>query len=188
MNFHTERLLPILQVQKPRFLALRSKSLIAPSLPALRKYAHVVLPSENTAPQATPRLRAAAETLLPSLSDLFLFTMASSASFRRKLCLPTFVSKSKPAQQHITFGDPDFFNGITHATRVVEALHAEHPHPTYDVTIKVDTLCSVTLTLSRYSRSNWMPLHHQRRQNHSTIDSSAQTRKRSHSSRFLSRP
>ena len=26
--------------------------------------------------------------------------------------------------QHITFGDPDFFNGPTHARRIVEALHA----------------------------------------------------------------
>ena len=25
--------------------------------------------------------------------------------------------------QHITFGDPDFFNGPTHAMRIVEALH-----------------------------------------------------------------
>ena len=38
---------------------------------------------------------------------------------------------------HITFGDPDFFNGPTHARRVVETLHAQHPALTYDVTIKV---------------------------------------------------
>jgi radical SAM superfamily enzyme YgiQ (UPF0313 family) len=42
--------------------------------------------------------------------------------------------------QHITFGDPDFFNGITHAIRIMEALHAEHPNLTYDVTIKVEHL------------------------------------------------
>jgi hypothetical protein len=42
--------------------------------------------------------------------------------------------------EHITFGDPDFFNGITHATRIVEALHAEHPQLTYDITIKVEHL------------------------------------------------
>ena len=29
--------------------------------------------------------------------------------------------------EHITFGDPDFFNGPTHAMRIVAALHAEHP-------------------------------------------------------------
>jgi hypothetical protein len=42
--------------------------------------------------------------------------------------------------QHITFGDPDFFNGPTHAVRIVEALHTAHPSLTYDVTIKVEHL------------------------------------------------
>jgi radical SAM superfamily enzyme YgiQ (UPF0313 family) len=42
--------------------------------------------------------------------------------------------------EHITFGDPDFFNGPAHALRVVDALHAAHPDVTYDVTIKVEHL------------------------------------------------
>jgi hypothetical protein len=42
--------------------------------------------------------------------------------------------------QHITFGDPDFFNGIGHAMPLVKALHAEFPHLTYDVTIKIEHL------------------------------------------------
>jgi radical SAM superfamily enzyme YgiQ (UPF0313 family) len=42
--------------------------------------------------------------------------------------------------RHITFGDPDFLNGPTHARRVVEALHAGHPDVTYDVTIKIEHL------------------------------------------------
>jgi len=42
--------------------------------------------------------------------------------------------------QHITFGDPDFFNGPTHAMRIVDALHASHPGVTYDATIKVEHL------------------------------------------------
>lgn len=41
---------------------------------------------------------------------------------------------------HITFGDPDFFNGIRHAIRIVTALHTKHPAVTYDVTIKVEHL------------------------------------------------
>ena len=41
---------------------------------------------------------------------------------------------------HITFGDPDFFNGPTHAMRLVSALHAAHPGVSYDVTIKVEHL------------------------------------------------
>jgi radical SAM superfamily enzyme YgiQ (UPF0313 family) len=42
--------------------------------------------------------------------------------------------------RHITFGDPDFFNGPTHAMRIVAALHAAHHDVTYDVTIKVEHL------------------------------------------------
>jgi radical SAM superfamily enzyme YgiQ (UPF0313 family) len=41
---------------------------------------------------------------------------------------------------HITFGDPDFFNGPLHARRIVEALHREFPSVTYDATIKVEHL------------------------------------------------
>ncbi len=41
---------------------------------------------------------------------------------------------------HITFGDPDFFNGPTHAMRVVDALHGRFPGVTYDVTIKIEHL------------------------------------------------
>jgi radical SAM superfamily enzyme YgiQ (UPF0313 family) len=41
---------------------------------------------------------------------------------------------------HITFGDPDFFNGPTHAMRIVSALHAAHPSVSYDVTIKIEHL------------------------------------------------
>ena len=42
--------------------------------------------------------------------------------------------------EHITFGDPDFFNGPAHAMRIVDGLHAAHPQLTYDVTIKVEHL------------------------------------------------
>jgi radical SAM superfamily enzyme YgiQ (UPF0313 family) len=42
--------------------------------------------------------------------------------------------------EHITFGDPDFFNGPGHAVPIVEGLHREWPSLTYDVTIKVEHL------------------------------------------------
>jgi radical SAM superfamily enzyme YgiQ (UPF0313 family) len=51
--------------------------------------------------------------------------------------------------RHITFGDPDFFNGPTHAMRVVEALHAAFPDVTYDVTIKVEHLLQHRSLLGR---------------------------------------
>ncbi len=42
--------------------------------------------------------------------------------------------------EHITFGDPDFFNGIGHAIPLVRALHKEFPDLTYDITAKVEHL------------------------------------------------
>jgi tRNA A37 methylthiotransferase MiaB len=42
--------------------------------------------------------------------------------------------------QHITFGDPDFFNGPAHAVGIIQALHEAFPKLTYDVTIKVEHL------------------------------------------------
>src|SRR5258707_365803 len=42
--------------------------------------------------------------------------------------------------EHITFGDPDFFNGPGHAIAIVSALHDEFPRLTYDVTIKIEHL------------------------------------------------
>lgn len=39
---------------------------------------------------------------------------------------------------HVTFGDPDFFNGPAHAARIVEGLQRQHPGVTYDVTIKIE--------------------------------------------------
>ena len=44
--------------------------------------------------------------------------------------------------EHITFGDPDFFNGPTHSLRLVRDIHAEFPNLSYDVTIKVEHLCN----------------------------------------------
>ncbi|MHB8253985.1 MAG: CUAEP/CCAEP-tail radical SAM (seleno)protein [Acidiferrobacter sp.] len=38
---------------------------------------------------------------------------------------------------HLSFGDPDFLNGPTHALRILETLHSKWPHVTFDATIKI---------------------------------------------------
>ncbi len=42
--------------------------------------------------------------------------------------------------EHITFGDPDFFNGVGHSLAIVQTLHEEFPRLTYDVTMKIEHL------------------------------------------------
>ena len=55
--------------------------------------------------------------------------------------------------EHITFGDPDFFNGPTHAIRIVQAMHAEYPNLTYDATIKIEHLRSQHRLLPELKRT-----------------------------------
>jgi radical SAM superfamily enzyme YgiQ (UPF0313 family) len=50
---------------------------------------------------------------------------------------------------HITFGDPDFFNGPGHVIPIVEKMHQLWPHLTYDVTIKIEHLLK---------QQRWLPL------------------------------
>src|SRR5688572_15593067 len=40
--------------------------------------------------------------------------------------------------QHVSFGDPDFLNGPTHARRLMERFAREFPGVSYDVTIKIE--------------------------------------------------
>jgi radical SAM superfamily enzyme YgiQ (UPF0313 family) len=58
----------------------------------------------------------------------------------RDVVLEDIRQQVEAGAQHITFGDPDFFNGPAHALTIVEALHCEFPQLTYDVTIKIEHL------------------------------------------------
>jgi radical SAM superfamily enzyme YgiQ (UPF0313 family) len=108
-------------------------------LPGLRKYAHVVLPTgEHRTAGYTEASRGCKHLcrhcpIVPVYSGQF-------RAVPREIVLADIRQQVEAGAQHITFGDPDFFNGITHALRIVEALHAEHPQLTYDVTIKVEHL------------------------------------------------
>lgn len=59
---------------------------------------------------------------------------------QRDVVLADVRRQAAAGAQHITFGDPDFFNGPGHALPIVQALHDEFPHLTYDVTIKIEHL------------------------------------------------
>jgi hypothetical protein len=54
--------------------------------------------------------------------------------------LADIAAQVEAGAEHITFGDPDFFNGPRHAMAIVEGLHRDHPAVSYDVTIKVEHL------------------------------------------------
>jgi len=59
---------------------------------------------------------------------------------QREVVLEDIRQQVAAGARHITFGDPDFLNGPTHAMRIVEAFHSEFPEVTYDATIKIEHL------------------------------------------------
>src|SRR5437868_7579901 len=59
---------------------------------------------------------------------------------QREVVLEDIRRQVAAGAEHITFGDPDFFNGVGHSMAIVEALHREFPSITYDVTSKIEHL------------------------------------------------
>jgi len=55
--------------------------------------------------------------------------------------------------QHISFGDPDFLNGPTHAQRIIDRVSVQFPGITYDVTIKIEHLLKHADMLPSLARS-----------------------------------
>lgn len=58
----------------------------------------------------------------------------------REVVLDDIERQLEAGAQHISFGDPDFFNGIRHAISLMTEFHSRFPGLTYDVTIKVEHL------------------------------------------------
>jgi radical SAM superfamily enzyme YgiQ (UPF0313 family) len=59
---------------------------------------------------------------------------------QRDVVVADIAAQVAAGAQHITFGDPDFFNGPAHALAIVREVHERFPAITYDVTIKVEHL------------------------------------------------
>jgi len=108
-------------------------------LPPLRSYAHLVLPSgDHRTVGYTEASRGCKHhcrhcPIVPVYEGVFRVV-------DREVVLADIRQQVAAGAQHITFGDPDFFNGLGHAIPLVEALHREFPGMSYDVTIKVQHL------------------------------------------------
>src|SRR5437016_791881 len=108
-------------------------------LPPLEKYAHLTLPDDSTRVVGYTEASRGCKHLcrhcpiVPVYNGLFRIV-------QKEVVLEDIRRQVAAGAEHITFGDPDFFNGPGHAMALVEALHAGHPHLTYDVTIKVEHL------------------------------------------------
>lgn len=106
-------------------------------LPPLRSYAHLVLPDgEHRVAGYTEASRGCKHLcrhcpIVPVYNGVFRIV-------DREVVLADIRQQVAAGAQHITFGDPDFFNGVGHAIPLVEALHREFPQLTYDATIKIE--------------------------------------------------
>lgn len=58
----------------------------------------------------------------------------------RSVVVADALSQIEAGARHLTFGDPDFFNGPTHGLRIMRDVRAVAPATTFDVTIKVEHL------------------------------------------------
>ena len=55
--------------------------------------------------------------------------------------------------RHITFGDPDFLNGVKHSLAVVRAMHERWPWLTFDATVKVEHVLEHAHVWPEFARS-----------------------------------
>lgn len=68
---------------------------------------------------------------------------------QREVVLADIRQQVASGAAHITFGDPDFFNGVGHSLAIADELHREYPLLTYDVTIKIEHLLRYAHLLPR---------------------------------------
>src|ERR1700719_1786618 len=125
---------PIVSLERLRF-EVPDRAGLAP----IAKYAHLVLPGGGYRVVGSTEASRGCKHLcrhcpiVPVYNGVFRIV-------ERDVVLADVRQQVAAGAQHISFGDPDFFNGIRHAMELVEAFHSEFPSVTYDVTIKIEHL------------------------------------------------
>jgi radical SAM superfamily enzyme YgiQ (UPF0313 family) len=127
--------------QSKTTISLARQTFLVPdrrSLPSLEHYAHLVVSGAHRIVGYTEASRGCKHLcrhcpIVPVYNGAFRVV-------QRDVVLEDIRRQVAAGAEHITFGDPDFFNGPAHALAIVEALHREFPQLTYDVTIKVEHL------------------------------------------------
>lgn len=105
-------------------------------LPKLPCYAHLVMPDESTRVSGFAEASRGCKHLcrhcpvVPVYQGRFRVVPA-------EVVMEDIRQQVREGAAHISFGDPDFFNGPTHGLRLARALHETFPDVTFDATIKV---------------------------------------------------
>lgn len=133
-NFSSVQSEPVISLARQKFLVPDRAGMLEPA-----KYARVVMPSgEHRVAGSTEATRGCKHLcrhcpIVPVYNGAFRVV-------EREVVLEDIRRQVVAGARHITFGDPDFFNGPTHSIAIVQALHREFPKISYDVTIKVEHL------------------------------------------------
>lgn len=109
------------------------------ALPCLQRYAHLILPDGGNKVVAFVEASRGCKHLCRHCPVVPVY----QGRFRVvpvEVVLADIVQQVRTGAQHVSFGDPDFFNGPTHAMKVVTAMHAAFPQLTFDATIKIEHL------------------------------------------------
>lgn len=129
-------------VQREPLISLERQQFVAPDrdgLPALRSYARLKTPDGQSRVVGYTEASRGCKHLCRHCPIVPVYEGAFRI-VQRDIVLEDIRRQVAMGAQHITFGDPDFFNGVRHALEIVRALHAEFPAVTYDATIKVEHL------------------------------------------------
>jgi len=108
-------------------------------LPKLSRYAHLVLPDGSTRVAGFAEGSRGCKHLCRHCPVVPVY----QGRFRAvpvAVVLEDIAQQQREGARHISFGDPDFLNGPTHALRLVRALHARFPEVTFDATVKIQHL------------------------------------------------
>jgi len=112
-------------------------------LPKLAQYAHLILPDGGTKITGFTETTRGCKHLCRHCPVVPVY----EGKFRtvdKDVVLADITQQVAAGAAHISFGDPDFFNGPTHARKVLEAMHARFPQLTFDATIKIQHLLNHT--------------------------------------------
>jgi radical SAM superfamily enzyme YgiQ (UPF0313 family) len=116
-------------------------------LPPIETYAHLILPGVGYRVVGSTEASRGCKHLcrhcpiVPVYKGVFRIV-------QREVVLEDIRRQVAAGAQHISFGDPDFFNGIGHALEIIKLFHEEFPAITYDVTIKIEHLMKYSQHLS----------------------------------------
>lgn len=108
-------------------------------LPPLAKYAHLIMPDGGYRIAGYTEASRGCKHLCRHCPIVPVYDSAFRI-VQREIVLEDIRRQVAVGAQHISFGDPDFFNGPAHALAIVEEMHREFPHLSYDATIKVEHL------------------------------------------------